>query len=96
LVMAVGLCPCRTEAREPSVVYVMLIPGGSEQHSRRRAGRRNEGRLTDGGCKVSPGMGSRRNGFDPCRLLLEERHVGPVGARGPCGVLGGVVAAVMS
>lgn len=77
-------------------MYVMLTPGGSEQDSKRRAGRRNEGRLTDGGCKVSPGMGSRRDGFDPCRLLLEEHHAGPVGARGPCGVLGGVVAAVMS
>jgi hypothetical protein len=76
-------------------VYVTLTPGGSEQDSKRRAGRRNEGRLPDGGCKVSPGMEPRRDAFDPCRLLLEEHHAGPVGASGPCGVLSGVVAAVM-
>jgi hypothetical protein len=81
---------------EPNVVYVMLTPRGSEQDSKRRAGCRNEGRLTDGGCKVCPGTGSRRDGFDPCRSLQEEHHAGPVGARGRCDVLGGVDAAVMS
>jgi len=81
---------------EPSVVYVMLTPGGSEQDSKPRAGCRNEGQLTDGGCKACPGIGSRSDGFDPCRSLQEEHHAGLVGARGWCGVLGGVVAAVMS
>lgn len=76
-------------------MYVVLTPGGSEQDSKRRAGRRNEARLTDGGCKVSPGMGPQHDGFDPCRLLQEEQHAGPVGPRGQCGVLSGV-AAVMS
>jgi hypothetical protein len=81
---------------ELSVVYVMLTPGGSEQDSKGRVGCRNEGRLTDGGCKACPGTGSRRDGFDPCRSLQEEHHAGLVGVRGRCGVLGGVVAAVMS
>jgi hypothetical protein len=77
-------------------VYVMLTPGGSEQDSKRRAGCRNEGRLTYGGCKVWPGIGSRRDGFDPCRSLQQEHHAVLVGARGRCGVLGGGAAAVMS
>jgi hypothetical protein len=81
---------------ELSVVYVMLTRGGSEQDSKGRAECRTEGRLTDGGCEVSPRIGSRRDGFDPCRSLQEEHHAGLVGARGWCGVLGGVVAAVMS
>jgi hypothetical protein len=91
-----GALSMSDRGEEPSVVYVMLTPRGSEQDSKRRAGCRNEGRLTDGGCKVCPGIGSRRDGFDPCRSLQEEHHAGLVGPRGRCGVLGGGVAAVMS
>jgi hypothetical protein len=77
-------------------VYVMLTPGGREQDCERRVGRRNEGRLTDGGRKVFTGTGSRRDSFHPCRCRQQEHHAGPAGARRRCSVLGGVVAAVMS